>query len=91
MHIREAVGDSVRMQHRIKNLLEELRSRSVFRTLVAYSVVAWMLLQVADVTFDRLPLPDNAMTVLISLVIIGFPVAAVLAWGYEFTVRGILK
>jgi len=79
------------MQHRIKKLLEELRSRSVFRALVAYTVAAWMLLQVADITFDRLPLPDNAMTILISLVIIGFPVAAVLAWGYEFTVGGIVR
>jgi TolB-like protein len=50
-----------------------------------------MLLQVADVTFDRLPLPDNAMTVLIVLVAVGFPVAAILAWGYEFTVQGIVR
>jgi TolB-like protein len=50
-----------------------------------------MLLQVADVTFDRLPLPDNAMTVLIALVVIGFPVAGILAWGYEFTIKGIVR
>ena len=50
-----------------------------------------MLLPVADVTFDRLPIPDNAMTILIVLVIIGFPVAAILAWVYEFTVRGIVR
>ena len=53
------------MQHRVKDLLEELRSRSVIRALIAYAVAAWVLLQIADVTFDRLPIPDNAMTVLI--------------------------
>ena len=79
------------MQYRIKDLLEELRSRSVIRALIAYSVAAWMLLQVADVTFDRLPIPDNAMTVLIVVVLIGFPVTGVLAWGYEITVKGIVR
>lgn len=50
-----------------------------------------MLLQVADVTFDRLPLPDNAMTVLIVLVIAGFPITGILAWAYEITTRGIVR
>ena len=79
------------MQNRIRNLVQELRERSVFRALVAYGVVAWMLLQVADVTFDRLPIPDNSMTLLIVLVAIGFPVVAILAWAYELTARGIVR
>jgi TolB-like protein/Flp pilus assembly protein TadD len=79
------------MQNRVGNLLREMRNRSVFRALVAYAVAAWMLLQVADVTFDRLPIPDNAMTVLIVLVVTGFPITAILAWGWEFTMRGIVR
>ncbi len=79
------------MKHRIWNLFQELRNRSVFRAMVAYSVAVWMLLQIADVTFDRLPIPDSAMTVLIVLVIIGFPVAFILAWAYEITERGIVR
>jgi TolB-like protein/tetratricopeptide (TPR) repeat protein len=79
------------MQDRIRNLVQELRNRSVFRALVAYGVVAWMLLQVADVTFDRLPIPANSMTVLIVLVVIGFPIVAILAWAYELTARGIVR
>ena len=79
------------MQRSTKDLFEELRSRSVIRALIAYTVVAWMLLQVADVTFDRLPIPDNSMTVLIALVITGFPIAGILAWGYEITVKGIVR
>ncbi len=50
-----------------------------------------MLLQVADVTFDRLPIPENSMTVLIVLVIIGFPMTAIFAWAYEITARGIVR
>ena len=79
------------MLGRIRELIQELRNRSVFRALVAYAVVAWMLLQVADVTFDRLPLPESAMTVLIYVVVAGFPITLVLAWAYEFTGRGIVR
>ena len=79
------------MHQRIRTFIRELRSRSVFRALMAYSVVSWMLLQVADVTFDRLPIPDGAMTALIVLVIIGFPITGILAWAYELTVDGIVR
>jgi len=79
------------MRNRVEKLVRELRSRSVFRTMVAYTVAAWMLLQVADVTFDRLPIPENSMTVLIVAVAAGFPIAFILAWGYEITVRGIVR
>lgn len=78
------------MSSRIRNLVQELRERSVFRTMVTYAFVSWMLLQVADVTFDRLPLPENAMTVLIVLVIIGFPLTLTVAWAYELTTRGLV-
>lgn len=79
------------MRVRIQKFIAELRSRSVFRAIVAYTVACWMLLQVADVTFDRLPLPENAMTILITLVVLGFPVTLILAWGYEFTKKGIVR
>lgn len=79
------------MRVRARQLIRELRSRSVFRALMAYAVVSWMILQVADVTFDRLPIPESAMTLLIMLVIVGFPVTAILAWGYEVTLSGIVR
>jgi len=79
------------MRKRLTGFYDELRERSVFRALVAYGVVAWMLLQVADVTFDRLPIPQQSMTVLIVLTIIGFPVTLILAWAYEITLRGVVR
>ncbi len=79
------------MNKRFSDLIEELRSRHVIRAMIAYCVVAWMLLQVADVTFDRLPIPEYSMTVLIVLVIIGLPVTAVLAWAYDITLRGVVR
>ncbi len=79
------------MSKRFSDLIEELRSRHVIRAMIAYCVVAWMLLQVADVTFDRLPIPEYSMTVLIVLVIIGLPITAIIAWAYDITLRGIVR
>ncbi len=79
------------MRSHLKDLIHELRNRSVFRAMAAYSVAAWILLQIADVTFDRLPIPANAMTVLIVIAIIGFPVTLVLAWAYEITLDGVVR
>ncbi len=79
------------MRPRVSEFIGELKNRSVIRALVTYSVVAWLVLQIADVTFDRLPIPEQSMTVLIVLVILGFPVTAVLAWAYELTSRGIVR
>ena len=60
-------------------LISELRRRNVFRAVALYAVVAWLLMQVAEVTFEPLHFPDRAMTLLVVLVIAGFPVAMVLA------------
>ena len=76
---------------KFKSLVHELRQRSVFRAGAAYLLGAWMLLQIADVTFDRLPIPAGAMTALIVIVIIGFPFTLILAWGYEITLEGVVR
>ena len=73
------------------SLFSELRKRKVFRTTAAYAVAAWLILQVGDVVLDRLPVPENTMTVLIALAALGFPIAIVLAWRFEFTPDGIFR
>lgn len=70
-------------------LLEELKRRSVFRLGAAYLAVSWLLLQVLDVVRDILVLPDWAARFTFFALIIGFPVALILAWAYELTPGGI--
>jgi TolB-like protein/Flp pilus assembly protein TadD len=53
--------------------------------------VAWLLLQVAEVTFEPLHVPDWVMTMVVLLAIIGFPIALVLAWAFDLTPDGIEK
>ena len=72
-------------------LVSELKRRNVFRMAALYAVVAWLIMQVGEVTFEPLHFPDWAMTALIVLVIIGFPIAMTLAWFFDFTLRGFKK
>ena len=72
-------------------LSAELRRREVYPVIVAYAVVAWILLQIGEVTFAPLGLPDWAMTALIVIAVAGFPVALVFAWVYDITPQGIRR
>jgi TolB-like protein/tetratricopeptide (TPR) repeat protein len=72
-------------------LVSELKRRNVFRAAALYAVVAWLILQVGEVVFEPLHFPGWAMTALIVLVIVGFPIAMTLAWFLDFTLRGIKK
>ncbi|MGA8202924.1 MAG: tetratricopeptide repeat protein, partial [Woeseiaceae bacterium] len=65
-------------------LIENLRQRGVLETGLAYLVLGWLLIQVADIVFGRLDLPDWVGTFVIFLVMAGFPIALVLSWFLEF-------
>lgn len=69
----------------------ELLRRRVYPVVVAYALVAWVLLQIGEVTFEPLGLPDWMMSALVIVVIAGFPVAAALAWMFDLTPAGIRR
>ncbi len=65
--------------------LAELKRRRVYRVAIVYAVVAFAIWQVADILFPGLGLPDTAVSLVLILTILGFPIALVLAWAYEVT------
>jgi adenylate cyclase len=67
----------------------ELRRRKVFRVALAYLVGGWVLIQVADATFEPLGLSTVAHRFVIVAVVLGFPLACVLAWAFDLTRHGI--
>jgi adenylate cyclase len=72
-------------------LSRELKRREVYPVIVTYAIVGWVLLQIGEVTFGPLGLPEWGMTALIIVVIAGFPVALMLAWMYDITPLGIRR
>ncbi len=69
----------------------ELQRRNVVRVGVAYAVVGWLLIQVADVILPTFHAPVWVMQGFIALIILGFPIALVLAWIYELTPMGLQR
>jgi TolB-like protein/thioredoxin-like negative regulator of GroEL len=74
-----------------KNFLVQLKERKVIRVAIAYIIVAWIVMQVGEVTFEALILPPWALSFLIAIILLGFPLALVLAWAFELTPDGIRK
>jgi TolB-like protein/Tfp pilus assembly protein PilF len=72
-----------------KNFFAELKRRNVYKVGIAYAVIAWLLMQVATQIFPFLEIPNWAIRLVIMLLIIGFPVALILAWAFELTPEGI--
>jgi len=75
----------------LKTFWSELRRRKVGRVAFVYIIVAWLLIQVAEVTFEPLQLPEWSVTLVIALVVLGFPLALVLAWAFDLTPEGIIR
>lgn len=69
----------------LRQFILELRSRNVYRTAAVYLAGAWALLQVADVVFPVMGLPDWSITAVLVLAAVGFPIALVLSWLFELT------
>jgi len=70
--------------------LAELKRRKVFRVAVAYAIVGWLVIQVAETTFPNFGIPAWAMRLVVMAVLLGFPIALVLAWAFELTPQGLM-
>ena len=71
------------------SIFSEAMRRHVFRVGAAYLVVAWLLLQIADVLLPALQLPDWTVTFVAVLLVLGFPLTLVLAWAYDIVPGGV--
>jgi TolB-like protein/Flp pilus assembly protein TadD len=69
----------------------ELKRRNVYRAAVAYGVVAWFLTQLTTQVFPLFEIPNSAMRFVVIALVVGFPIAMLLAWVYEFTPEGIVR
>ncbi|MGB5248579.1 MAG: hypothetical protein WBO47_03045 [Gammaproteobacteria bacterium] len=71
--------------------LREMRRRNVFKVATVYLIAAWVLIQIAETTFPALGLPEWTVTFVVMLLLLGLPIALILAWAFEVTPEGIKK
>jgi TolB-like protein len=79
------------MHRAMKRFFAELKRRNVYKVAVAYAVVAWLLMQVASQLFPFFDVPNWAVRLVVLLLVIGFPIALILAWAFELTPEGIKR
>ena len=77
--------------NRRRDWFAEFRRRRMFRAMVAYFVGAWLLLQIASVTFPPLGLPEWMQRALIIALAVGVVPAFALAWIYDLTAHGVVR
>ena len=73
----------------MSGFFEELRRRKVYRVAIAYVVVSWALAQGLAQVLPVFDISNSVIRVVIALLLIGFPVALVLAWVFDVTSQGI--
>jgi TolB-like protein len=76
---------------RLESVWRELKRRKVFQVGLVYAFMGWGVMQVGELLFEALQVPEGAYTLLVILVLLGFPVAVVLAWAYEITPEGVRR
>jgi Predicted integral membrane protein len=75
----------------LRNFVGELKRRNVYKVAIAYAVIAWLLMQIATQVFPFLEIPNWAIRLVIMLIVIGFPIALVIAWAFELTPEGLKR
>jgi hypothetical protein len=56
-----------------------------------YAVVAWLLIQIATQVFPFFEIPNWAVRLVVLVIVLGFPIALIIAWAFEMTPNGIKR
>ena len=73
----------------MSGFFEEVKRRKVYRVAAAYIIAAGGVIQLASAAFPAWELPNWALRLVISLLLLGFPIALMLAWAYDITPQGV--
>ena len=68
---------------------EEVQRRKVYRVAAAYIIAAGFIIQIGSAVFPAWELPGWAFRLVVVLLLVGFPIALILAWAYDVTPQGI--
>ena len=74
-----------------KTFFGELKRRNVYKVAVAYAVAGWALAQGIAQVFPVFDIPNWVVRLIVLLIVIGFPIALILAWAFELTPEGLMR
>src|SRR6266446_40407 len=73
----------------MSGFFEELQRRKVYRVAAAYIIAAGFIIQIGSAVFPAWDLPNWTLRLVVVLLLVGFPIALILAWAYDVTPQGI--
>jgi TolB-like protein/Flp pilus assembly protein TadD len=73
----------------MSGFFEELQRRKVYRVAAAYIIAAGFIIQIGSAVFPAWELPNWSLRLVVVFLLIGFPIALILAWAYDVTPQGI--
>jgi TolB-like protein/Flp pilus assembly protein TadD len=73
----------------MSGFFEELQRRKVYRVAAAYIIAAGFIIQIGSAVFPAWELPNWTLRLVVVLLLMGFPIALILAWAYDVTAQGI--
>ncbi len=79
------------MEMKSGTFFSELKRRNVYKVAVAYAIVGWLLIQIATQVFPFFEIPNWAVRLVVLAIMIGFPIALVIAWAFELTPEGLKR
>jgi TolB-like protein len=74
-----------------KSFFSELKRRNIYRVAVVYGITGWVIVQIASVAANTFGAPPWVMKMIITLILLGFPIAMVMTWAFEVTPEGVRK
>src|SRR6476646_2141417 len=74
-----------------RSFFSELKRRNVYKVAVAYIVAGWALSQGIAQVFPVFDIPNWIIRIIVLLILVGLPIALVLAWSFEITPEGIKR
>ncbi len=83
-----AMGDASKSLF-MSGFFKELQRRKVYRVAAAYIIAAGFIIQVGSAVFPAWELPNWTLRLVVVLLLVGFPIALILAWAYDVTPQGI--
>ena len=76
---------------KIGSFFSELKRRNVYKVAIAYAVAGWALAQGIAQVFPVFDIPNWAVRLIVLAIVIGFPIALVIAWAFEMTPEGLKR
>jgi len=75
----------------MREFVKEIKRRNVSRVALVYIIAGWLTMQVVDVMFPALNLPEWLVSAVAAFLLIGFPFALIFAWAFEMTPEGLKR